>query len=86
MQRGIYTSEFYLVIAAALVSVGGMILQATPDQQAEASRHLSAAITSVVGLVAYAVTAWRYIASREALKIVESDKTSPPDAGADGTE
>ena len=84
MRPGWQSSEYWTVIGAAVISVGAVLLQATPTQQAEANEHWAKAVTAVVGLLTFAATAWRYIASREAVKMMES--VTPEDVPGDEVE
>lgn len=72
-KSGFLTSEFYLALAPLLVTVLGVGFGLTAEQQQEAGGHLAGTITAAAGLLAFAATAWRYVASREKLKLQDNE-------------
>lgn len=62
------TTEFWMTLGMSLISVGVIVLQLTPAQQAEAGEHWSKTVTAVTALIGSVAMVWRYIESRRAVK------------------
>lgn len=72
MKPGYKTTEFWLALGSAVAAIVTTLYGLTPTQGADFTAHVHSVIVSVFALFGSAAVAWRYVASREHLKMVDT--------------